>query len=443
MQLRMRNRCFVESGWMVVACVVLLSACSTATVAPALDRLNEPARNLVDPRIGSAAMPQSTARDMERAWSSFRGARLEAAEQMYADLTRRDSSLSPAVLGLAAVSIARGNWARADELISQAVEVSGQTWPAAEVYRAEVARASGDLASAWMAYESVGSDPLIPSSVFERRDLIRAERFQEILDNLGSLHDAAPKEELARQALVIRPDSILARIKLVEILIAERRFDDAQTEIGPLIDSKNAELNQVQAALAEIEMGRGSYPAAIRRWERLVERTGDQVYAERFADAKDRWNEANLPLHYQRSARSSAITREELAILSYWKLDEVRFARPSGAPPIAVDIADVDGRQEIIRALALGLMSIDPITREANPLQPVRADTFLQFAARVTTMGADLPECARGTPRSTPAAMLEGCGIDVERLAAAPDSFVDGRTALRVLRAIGQLTHPG
>ena len=66
---------------------------------------------------------------------------------------------------------------------------------------------------------------------------------------------------------------------------------------------------KVQAALAEIEIGKRNYPAAIRRYERLVERSGDPLYAERLSVAKHLWNDANLPPHFQRAAESTAIAR--------------------------------------------------------------------------------------------------------------------------------------
>ena len=70
-----------------------------------------------------------------------------------------------------------------------------------------------------------------------------------------------------------------------------------------------------------------------------------------------------MPAHYRAAADSLAVTRSDFAVLLYWTVPSVRFAQNLGTPQIAVDIEDVAGREEIIRALALGLYDVDPVTR--------------------------------------------------------------------------------
>ena len=41
----------------------------------------------------------------------------------------------------------------------------------------------------------------------------------------------------------------------------------------------------------------------------------------------------------------------------------IRFAQNVPTPPIAIDIADIPGRDEVIRAMALGIYPVDPVTR--------------------------------------------------------------------------------
>ena len=150
-----------------------------------------------------------------------------------------------------------------------------------------------------------------------------------------------------------------------------------------------------------------------------------------------------MPPQYRRAIDSNAINRADFAVLLYWKVSAVRFARPSGQPPIAVDIGDVPGRDELVRALALGMFSVDPVTRSVDPYRTLTATSFSRLVNRVMSLRGTLPACASTVTESNETLrgqkMLELCSIDAAPLRAAPDAPVSGQYASNVLTRIDAL----
>ena len=129
------------------------------------------------------------------------------------------------------------------------------------------------------------------------------------------------------------------------------------------------------------------------------------------------------------------MTRADFATLLYWKVGSVRFAQNLGSPPIAVDIGDVLGRDEIIRAIALGILPVDPVTRRVNPGTPVTAGSLTRYAARVLTVrGA---ACARGT--SEPSRILNACSVSDPSITLPPEATISGRAAESVIDEIDRV----
>jgi hypothetical protein len=183
--------------------------------------------------------------------------------------------------------------------------------------------------------------------------------------------------------------------------------------------------------LAEIEVGRGRYQEAIVRLDRLARRTKDPRYERRLEEIKQEWSAANMPPHFRTALESTALTRAELATLLYWTVPSIRFAQNLGAPPIAVDIEEVEGRDEMIRAIALGLYDVDPVTRRVGPFRQISAGRLSALLARVLMLRA--ATCARGL---TSDRVLAACGV-TDPLATYPtDALVTGRDAQKALDQI-------
>ena len=125
--------------------------------------------------------------------------------------------------------------------------------------------------------------------------------------------------------------------------------------------------------------------------------------------------------------QAPALTRADLAVLMYWTIASIRFAQNVPPPPIAIDIADIGSRDEVIRAMALGIYPVDPVTRRVNPDAEVTDNAFATIVTRILRMrGAP---CAQQQPAEQ---ALTACGITI----AQDDLPVSGQTATTVLQEV-------
>jgi hypothetical protein len=420
----------------IVTIVVLLAAliaagrCTTAAPPPKAEPRAED-RYLVDPRIGypKPASP-AAARRFETAWQTFLAGDPARAHVLLTEILRKET-YPPALLGDAAIDLREGRLDEAETKIARAEE--GVTnYTAARIYQAEVELARNRTRAAYDIYRAVLTNGNAPESA--RTRVTELER--QLFDDVYRRALTAPDDQaivLLREALAIAPSSEPARLLLVRKEIALKNYDDARRDVEPLLAGANPDQPELQEALAEIDAGYGRYHEAILRYERLARRTPDPRYKERLDELKDRWNAANMPPVYQRALESSAITRADLAVLMYWQIPSIRFAQSVGAPPIAVDV-DVPGRDEIIRAMALGIYQVDPVTRRVNPGGIVSPQALNRVAARVLNMrGAP---CVRSAPSDPSDAtrvlkLLVACGIPPA--SEVPDAGVSGREARDLL----------
>ncbi|MHB9001240.1 MAG: tetratricopeptide repeat protein [Thermoanaerobaculia bacterium] len=416
---------------LVAALAFVTATCATAPPAPVT--LPDVATHFVRPDLGHPVSP--LAQNLNRAWEAFRAGNFADAGKRFADITRRDPGYAPAQLGSAAVALTRGDAATAEALISR-VRSGATKFAAAEIYAAEYWASIKDLARAVATYQAILGAPgvTLPPSVNARFEALRTQYFDSLFASASQAVEPQIAIDSLRRALQIRPDASAARILLVQKLIGTARFEEARVENEPLYGACLTDRADVPAALAEIDAGRGRYQEAIVRLERLARRNPEQPeYARRLDEIKRRWNEANLPPRFQQAAASDALTRAELAVLIYWKVAAVRFARDIAEPPIAVDIADVSGRDELIRAAALSFFNVDPVTREIDPGRVVTRAAFIRIATRILTMRG-VPSCAAGIAADHPQrleAMLAACGVNVEDLSA--DQPISGATASKFL----------
>jgi tetratricopeptide (TPR) repeat protein len=305
------------------------------------------------------------------------------------------------------------------------------------VYRAEIAIARQQEREALDLYRRAASATQLPAESSERIASLQKQLF----DALYAQALAASDEQavgILREALLMSPDAAAARQLLVQKELALKKYEEARRDLDPLVTTQAAqEQPEVQEALAEIDAGQGRFQDAIARYERLTRRTQDPRFAERLEQLKEQWNEANMPAVYMKAVESPAITRGDLAVLMYWQIPSIRFAQNLATPPIAVDI-DVPEREEIIRALALGIYQVDPVTRRIDPDRVVTEDALRRLIARTLLVrGA---ACARQAPRDPSDAgraqnVLAVCGLTI----GSSDATVSGRDAQALLDKVDRL----
>ena len=411
--------------------LVMMSCGGTATPPPAAAVPSAEDRDLLDPRVGFTA-PEQPAIDkrFDAAWRELRAGHFAEAQKRFADLRTRYPQYLPASLAEAVVDLKLGDL-NAGRAIVQRVEDQSPDYMAARVYDAELAIAEHRTRAAYDMYRALALNPNAPPIVADRVTALQARVFGEIFTSAQT----APDDQailMLREALTINPGALNARVLLANKLIARHSVEEARQVLEPVVSSPDFDNPEVQAALAEIEVGRGQYQEAIARYDRLAHR--DPSYSRRLEQVKQEWSAANMPPQYQRAIETDAIDRSDLAVLIYWKLTSVRFDQNLNAPPIAIDIEDTPGREEIVRAIAIGLYDVDPVTRRVSPLRPVNAATFERLAARLLVVrGAP---CAKGIPAD---AVLAACGVNDRVATLPPESPVPGRMAAAVLDDIDKV----
>jgi tetratricopeptide (TPR) repeat protein len=299
------------------------------------------------------------------------------------------------------------------------------------VYQAEIDLAQGRLSSAYQRYRSLIERPNASPMVSARYGELQTRYFDQLYNAALS---ASPEDaiRLLREGLIVNPTATAARLLLVHKLIALKAWDEARRELDPMLHSTEADRADVQEALAEIEVGGGRYEEAIVRYERLARRDQTGRYTRRLEEVKEQFAAANMPPQVLRATEADAVTRADLAVLMYWKVSGIRFAPNVPTPPIAIDIGEIPGRDEIIRAIALGIYPVDPVTRRVNPDAVVNGAALARISARILMLrGAS---CARQATSAD--AILAACGVTNLGSGATADLPVSGRVAAKVLEEI-------
>lgn len=416
---------------LLIAAALLAARCATAPVPPPAAAPQGDDRFLVDPRTGygGTSTPQIDRR-FDEAWRFFLAGDSTTARQRFAEIVSRNPGYAPASLAQAAIDISAGDLAGARPLVARHLQKSPD-WTAARIYEAEIAMRTQQTRLALTLYEKVAATAGAPAVVRERIEQLEQRLFDELL---AAARSAPPSESVAllREALNINPGAREARLLLAGRLIAMKNWEEARRTLDPLLDSDPDNV-EVQQALAEIDAGRGRFEEAIVRYERLVRR--DPRFRARLDAVKAQWSAANMPPQFQRAMESDSINRTDFAVLLYWLVPSVRFAQNIGAPPIAIDI-DVAGRDELIRAIAIGVLFVDPVTRRVNPFSPVTAGSMTRLTARVLTVrGAS---CARQAAPNDAPRILAACGVSDPSLTLPAEGAVNGKTAAAIMEQVNK-----
>jgi Tfp pilus assembly protein PilF len=412
----------------LLTAVFVLAACTTTAPPPPIVAPQGDDRYLIDPRTGfDAALPPPVAQKLETAWRYALAGNVTEAERNLAELRQRAPELEPATLIEAFLAIRAERYDDARRLLAS-VNPEGLV---ARVYQAEIAYREQQTRLAYDLYRQLAALPDAPAAARERVTELEGALFNELYASAQTAPDTEAVR-LLREALTFNAGAIEPRILLSQKLVAQRQFEEARSELEPLLNTA-PDRPEVQEILAEVDVGRGRYQEAIVRYDRLARRTKEARYAQRLEEIKNEWSAANMPAHYRSAADSLAVTRADFAVLLYWTVPSVRFAQNLGTPQIAVDIENVPGREEIIRALALGLYDVDPVTRRVSPYRTIAASRMSTLLGRVLAIrGA---ACARGIPTDR---VLSSCGVSDPLATYSPDAAVSGADVRKALEQVAK-----
>jgi tetratricopeptide (TPR) repeat protein len=437
---RLRDDAMTQMSARTSLAFLLLFYAGCATTPPPLTAPVPVSESLIDPRIIDPVEPsRSIQKRFDAAWGAFQSGQLQQADRQFTDLLTRNPDYLPAQLAQAAIAITGKDFDRAGNLIEDVSEKAPGA-PIVDIYRGELAAAQGDLATAHTIYKQLIERGNQPQAASDRYQQLRSELFSQLYSQATSEPDIDRSVRLLRESLEVNSNSTAARRLLSRRLVENRQFDEAQRELDTLLVGPESENDEVQQLLAEVDAGQGRFQEAIVRYERLVRRSPNAAYRSRLEQIKKGWREANMPAHQRHAVESFAVTREDLAVLIYWNVPAVRFARNLSEPPIAVDIQDVVGREELIRAMSFRFFTVDPVTRRVEPYRVVSAATVLRILSRLLALRGT-PSCAGEALRESneilrASRVLESCGISVPELTADPDGPVPGRVVERALTQI-------
>ncbi|HVR44961.1 MAG TPA: tetratricopeptide repeat protein [Thermoanaerobaculia bacterium] len=394
----------------------------------------------LDPRLGYGDTPgESRSRSrLDAALRDLAAGREARAVQQLEALAAETPGYAPAGLTLGALALLRGDLAAAAGRIESA-ERAQPGWTAAAFYRAELLAAEGREREALEVLRPLAWSEAAPGVIDERIAAVETRLFDRLYREASGESGAAAAERL-REALALRPESTPARLLLVQKLIEAGILAEARMEIDPILRTAERERSEVQSALAEIEAGRGEYEAAIRRYERVVERDPRPSYANRLEALKRQFALANMPPRVQAAAASPALTRGEMAILTYWNVSAVRFGRLVSEPTVAVDIAETPGRDELVRTIGFGLLQVDSATRRVDPDRVMTRAAAARFLFRLLTLRG-VPACAASAaeePGELARAIraLAACGIELDAVLIDPNAAVPASWVLPALKRI-------
>lgn len=408
----------------------LAAACSTTAplAPPAPPVVSENAFEL-DPRYGYAGTtPAAIARTFNRAVVALQQGDLATADENFRTASDTSPAFPPAVLGQAIVAFEEERFDDARRLHGEAV-VDG-SWTAAAILDAELAIREDRAAEALAAYEALSRQPDAPADAARRARLLRQREFDALYAR--ALNEPAAESVATLRAAIDLVDAESARLLLSRRLIELKRYDEAKRALDQILLRGPGDPDQVQELLADIDYGKGRYQDAIRRLEPLAQKN-PQRFSERLAEVKRRWSEANMPPRYREAVTSESITRSELATLIYWRVPAVRFAKNLPEPPIAVDLGSASGREEMVRAMALGLFPVDPITRTVSPGRVVTFSNYQRILGRLLRLNG-VPSCAAAAGGDT-GAELTACGVPVP-----VGDAISGDDAVKALEAIAAAT---
>jgi len=397
----------------LLAAVLVVASCAPTQAPPPVVTPSGEERYLIDPRAGFSDMvPVKVDRRFDQAWHFHLAGNDVEARHMLDEIALRNPNYFPAQMALAAIDIRADQFDAAADRIERVKALAGDNYLPPFIYEAEIAIRRQDTRTALNIYRALAQRERPPAIVAERVSQLENAMFNELFTAAKTANDAEAIAYL-REALTIQRNAPDVRVMLVQRLVAQKQFDEARRELEPLI-STDPGRNEVQEALAEIDLGRGRFEDAVKRYERLSARTRDPRYAQRLEQIKSEWSSQNIPAYVHEAGQTESLSRADFAVLLYWTVPSIRFAQNLNTPPIAIDVADVAGRDEVVRAIAIGLYEVDAVTRRVSPGRPISASRLTILTARVLALrGAP---CARQIPYerdelARAQKILAACGI--------------------------------
>jgi hypothetical protein len=346
---------------------------------------------LIDPLAGYSEIVDPGRRaqlaDAYRALLSGGAGGIAGARRTAGELLAVDANLRPAQVLAAQADFVEGR----DRAIVERLLPVGDALPnytASQLLLGRAAERLEDVALAYAAYRAIAARSQLAfqraGELHPRAVEIVSRRLQEALrrralpaaeKDLSLLQAWAPAEgptlEGARAVAAARGDRP-AELAAIKGLATQRPGDRALLE-----------------RRSELELEVGDPGVGLQIVQDLAGRHPDDArLAAKLAAAKFRWRLSLLPQDVRVLAEKPELTRADFAVLLYWLVPNVRYARPT-AGRIATDVLDHPRQEEVVRVVNLGLMDVDPTLHRFSPASPLRRGTALRAVVRLLARFGD------------------------------------------------------
>jgi len=384
--------------------VIAFSRCASAPAPPApRDRFP------LDPRGGLTGPFDPS---IERGWRALEAGDPAGAHREFASASGEDSRRAAAIGSIE--SLVGLNRAReAEALCAGELELPQSTVPLLTAC-GEAAWLAGDEIAAFERYDRAAERSPGRAGIANRTEELRARATDVTL--AAALRDAQEgrraeaRVQLAK-ALAWNPASgpVLARAAEVECAAGEkesalRDYRDALALGG--IDQ------EVELRAGDLALETGDFAMAVMVFDSLAAR--NPSLKDRAAEARLAFRVDNWPDAERLAARSRRLTRAGSALLVSWMFPELREGRIQTGV-IAGDVLERRDRSVLMRAVALGLLDVDPETHRARPDAVLSRGAAAQLLLRLALVLA-----RPGSPTGCLAGSAEAAksGADAIRLAA-------------------------
>ncbi len=359
----------------------------------------------------------------------------EGAESLASRLLAAEPDFVPAQVLAAQVEFARGDLAAVLRRLSPGVPggagVCAADYTACQLLIGRAAERSGKIPLAYGAYRSVAAKS---PTAFGRTGALHAQALSSTRKRVDE-ELAQGEVDVAKGHLRLLEQWAPSEIATFEAAAAvAHAAAEPQAELAAMrkLTERKPDDRALMERRADLEMDVGEPSAGLEIVKQLSERfPRDPALAARLEVTKFRWRLAALPPDVRDIAHEPSLTRGELAVLFYWLIPNVRYARPT-AGRIAADVLDQARQEEIVRVLNLGLMDVDGDLHRFFPTSPARRTAALSALVRaLARFGKGLPclETDGGT-----CAIAARCGLLASMDDCRPRDPVSGSEAVEMIR---------
>jgi tetratricopeptide (TPR) repeat protein len=350
------------------AILVLAVSCATPPKPP-------PPRDRfpLDPREGaSGAFPP----DAQSGWMSLLAGDASGARAEFDVARRQEPASLPVQIGEIEALVAAGALPEARAACAEAMPGSGPgdaTLPLL-VACGEAEARSGQAIAGYDLYRQAAARAPERAGITARAAELRAQARDQAgkeAQEAAARKDWAAARLAAGRAIEIDPDSAAAREAAGDVEREAGQGSAALERYGEALQ-RDPSSRELQGKIARLAAERGDWASAIPALERLA--AEDPSFEAEAEEARLSFRLSNWPEAERAAARASRLTRGDAARLVWWMVPEVRQVRVS-AGIIASDIVDRSDRDQIARAVGLGLIDVDRETHRARP------DAALTFGA--------------------------------------------------------------